>query len=165
MYVQTECCGYVIMTRVIWLWFRGISAFQTLPHGVGFQTLPLSSLARYRQTIERLRVTSSPIETGPLPNFMQMHFRMASNYSLPHGKQLLAMRKWICMKYSCTNLRHTRATVTALLDFLYKWMPLHLVYTIAMLVCEETRADGLTKRAVEFEFARWKWSVNDEIVK
>ena len=28
--------------------------------------------------------------------------------------------------------------VTALLDFLYKWIPLHLVYTIAMLVSEET---------------------------
>ena len=48
--------------------------------------------------------------------------------SLPHGKQ-----------DSCTNLRHTQATNTAFLDFLYKWMPLHLVYTIAMLVWEETR--------------------------
>ena len=38
-----------------------------------------------------------------------------------------------------TNIRHTRATVTALLEFLYKWMPLHLVYTIAMLVYEKTR--------------------------
>ena len=38
-----------------------------------------------------------------------------------------------------TNVHHTRATVTALLEFLYKWMPLQLVYTIAMLVCEKTR--------------------------
>ena len=36
-----------------------------------------------------------------------------------------------------TNVRHTRATITALLEFPYKWMPLHLVYTIAMLVREE----------------------------
>ena len=61
---------------------------------------------------------SSPIETGA-------KFHVSS---LPHGK-----------KDSCTNLRHTLAPATALLDFLYKWMPLHLVYTIAMLVCEETR--------------------------
>ena len=38
-----------------------------------------------------------------------------------------------------TNVRHTRAIVTTLLEFLYKWMPLHLVYTIATLVCDETR--------------------------
>ena len=44
---------------------------------------------------------------------------------------------------------YTRAPATALLGFLYKWMPLHLVYTIAML-------DGLTKRAIEFEFAMRK---------
>ena len=46
----------------------------------------------------------------------------------------------LCMaRPSCdTNVCHTRATVTALLEFLYKWMPLHLVYNIAMLVCEET---------------------------
>ena len=36
-----------------------------------------------------------------------------------------------------TNVRHTRAIVTALLEFLYKWMPLHLVYTIATLVYHE----------------------------
>ena len=36
-----------------------------------------------------------------------------------------------------TSVHHNRATVTALLEFLYKWMPLHLVYTIAVLVCED----------------------------
>ena len=34
-----------------------------------------------------------------------------------------------------TDVCHPRATVTALLEFLYKWVPLHLVYAIAMLVC------------------------------
>ena len=38
-----------------------------------------------------------------------------------------------------SKVRHSRATITALLEFLYKWMPLHLVYTITILVCEETR--------------------------
>ena len=38
-----------------------------------------------------------------------------------------------------TNVRHTRATVTALLEVQYKWIPLRLVYTIAMLVSEETQ--------------------------
>ena len=51
-------------------------------------------------------------------NQCKIHFRMAS-------------------KTCGTNVHHTRATVTALLEFLYKWMPLHLVYTIAILVCEE----------------------------
>ena len=53
-------------------------------------------------------------------NQYKIHFRMAS-------------------KTRGTNVHHTRTTVTALLEFLYKWMPLYLVYTIAMLVCEETR--------------------------
>ena len=35
-----------------------------------------------------------------------------------------------------TNVCHTQSTVTALLEFLNKWMPLHIV---AMLVCEETQ--------------------------
>ena len=39
-------------------------------------------------------------------NQYKIHFRMAS-------------------KTRGTNVRHTRATVTALLEFLYKWMPLH----------------------------------------
>ena len=85
--------------------------------------------------IERLHVTSSPIETNA-----KFHVN-----SLPYGKQ-----------DSCTNLHHTRATVTALLDFLYKWMPLHLVYTIPMLVCEETckwpcKASG------------WVWTCHAEV--
>ena len=53
-------------------------------------------------------------------NQCKIHFRMAN-------------------KTCSTNVRHTRTTVTALIKFLYKWMPLHLVYTIAMLVCEKTR--------------------------
>ena len=52
-------------------------------------------------------------------NQYKIHFRMAS-------------------KTRGTNVRHTRATVIALLEFLYKWMPLHLAYTIAIVVCEET---------------------------
>ena len=39
---------------------------------------------------------------------------------------------------------HTRATVPALLEFLCKWMPLHLFDSIAALVCEETQS-GLYK--------------------
>ena len=38
-----------------------------------------------------------------------------------------------------TNVRHTRAIVTTLLEFLHKWMLSHLIYTIATLVSEETR--------------------------
>ena len=53
-------------------------------------------------------------------NQCKIHFRMAS-------------------KTRYTNVRYTRTTFIAFLEFLYKWMPLHLVYTIAMLVCEETR--------------------------
>ena len=34
---------------------------------------------------------------------------------------------------------HTRAIVTTPLEFLHKWTPSHLVYTIATLVSEETR--------------------------
>ena len=49
----------------------------------------------------------------------KIHFRMASKTHVQ-----------IC---------HTRATVTALMEFLYKRMPLHLVYTITMLVCEKLR--------------------------
>ena len=60
-------------------------------------------------------------------NQYKIHFRMAS-------------------KTRGTNVRHTRATVTALLEFLYKWMPLHLVYTIAMVVCEETRRYSLQSK-------------------
>ena len=56
---------------------------------------------------------SSPIETN-----VKIHFHMAS-------------------KTRDTNVHHTQATVTPLLEFLYKCMPLHLVYTIAVLVCEE----------------------------
>ena len=37
-----------------------------------------------------------------------------------------------------TDVHHTQAIVIALLEFLYKWMPFYLVYTIAMLVHEET---------------------------
>ena len=64
-------------------------------------------------------MTSSPIETN-----VNFHVN-----SLPHGKQDLH-----------TNACHTQATITAVLDFLYKWIPLHLVYTISMLVNEETVA-------------------------
>ena len=37
-----------------------------------------------------------------------------------------------------TNVRCTRAIVTTLPEFLYNWIPSHLVYTIATLVSEET---------------------------
>ena len=46
-----------------------------------------------------------------------------------------------------TYVCHTRAIVTALLEFLYKWMALHLVYTITTLVCEEMQ--------------RWPYKVSD----
>ena len=63
-------------------------------------------------------------------NQYKIHFRMA--------------------RLSCgANVGHTRATVTALLEILYKWMPLHLVYTIATIVCEETR--------------RWPYKVSDQV--
>ena len=65
-----------------------------------------------------LRATACDVITHRNP--CKIHFLMASK---AHG----------------TNVRHTRATVTALLEFLYKWMLLHLVYTIATLVCEEVR--------------------------
>ena len=50
-----------------------------------------------------------------------------------------------------TNVCHTQATVTALLNFLYKRMALHLVYTLTVFVkyCEGSP----TKRAFEFGFA------------
>ena len=38
------------------------------------------------------------------------------------------------------------ATVTALLEFLYKRMPLHLVYTITMLVCEKLKVTLQSER-------------------
>ena len=66
--------------------------------------------------IERLRVTSSSIETN-----VNFHVKFIS-----HGKQ-----------DSSTNACHTRAIVTVLQEFLYKPMALHLVYTIAMLACEK----------------------------
>ena len=48
----------------------------------------------------------------------KIHFRMA----LPCRQALSKTRD--------TNVRYTRTTVIALLEFLHKWMPLHLVYTI-----------------------------------
>ena len=45
--------------------------------------------------------------------------------------------------------------VTALLDFQYKWIPLHLVYTIAMLVSEEMRRWPYKAR-IKFGFAMGK---------
>ena len=67
-----------------------------------------------RSIIYRSRVTAHDVITHR--NQCKIHFRMAS-------------------KTRCTNVRHTRATAIALLEVLYKWIP---VYTIAMLVCEET---------------------------
>ena len=46
------------------------------------------------------------------------------------------------LAYECVP--HTRATVTVLPKFLYIWMPFHLVYITAMLVCEELE-DSPTK--------------------
>ena len=62
-----------------------------------------------------------------------------------------------------TNMYHSRAIVTTLLEFLYKWMPLHLVYTIATLVCEETWRWTYKVSDQAFEFAMQKWSENDVI--
>ena len=50
-----------------------------------------------------------------------------------------------------TNVRRTRAIDTTLLDFLYKWMALHLVYTIATLVhscqvCKKRSQDKVLTR-------------------
>ena len=56
---------------------------------------------------------SSPIETNV-------------KISLLHGKL-----------NSRTNVCQSRATVTAPLEFLHKWMPLHLLYTITILVCKK----------------------------
>ena len=66
-------------------------------------------------------MVSSPIVTN-----VKFHIKFTSAWHA--GKQNL-----------CTNVCHTRATVTALLEFLYKWMRLHLVYIIAMLVCENRK--------------------------
>ena len=49
---------------------------------------------------------------------------------------------------------HTRATVTALLDFLCKQMPLHLVYIIAMLVCEKTAKVALQSERLSLNLPR-----------
>ena len=68
--------------------------------------------ARARTSIEWLRVTSSSTETNG-----KIHSNMAS-------------------KTCSTNVCHAWAIVTALQEFQYKWMHLYLVYTIAMLVCE-----------------------------
>jgi hypothetical protein len=61
-----------------------------------------------------------------------------------------------------TNVCHTRAIVTILPEFLYKWMPLYLVYTIAMLLCEEALR-GPYKVSDQVEFGMRKWSENDII--
>ena len=54
-----------------------------------------------------------------------------------------------------TNVWPTRVILSALLEFLYEWMPLHLIHYIAALVCEETQV-GSTKRVIAFEFAMRK---------
>ena len=59
-------------------------------------------------------MTSSPIENNVCHAEMNLHENLQD---------------------SCTNVCHTRATVTALLKFLYIWMPYHLVDITAMLVC------------------------------
>ena len=60
-------------------------------------------------------------------------------YRRHHHRNQYKIHFSMASKTRGTNVRHTRATVTAHLEFLYKWMPLRLVYTIAMIVCEETR--------------------------
>ena len=54
-----------------------------------------------------------------------------------------------------TNVCHTQATDTTLLEFLSKWMPLHSVYTMA-----KKRKGSPIVQAIEFEFAMQKRSKN-----
>ena len=72
----------------------------------------------YRATARDVRATARDVITHT--NQCKFHVN-----SLLHGKQ-----------DSRTNVCHTRATVTVLPKLLYMWMPFHLVYSIAMLVCE-----------------------------
>ena len=85
--------------------------------------------------IERLHVTSSPIP-------MHVNFHVSS---LPHSKQ-----------DSRTNVCHTWATVTALLKFLYIWMPLHMIYITAVLVCEKFRRQP-------YKVSDWVWICHAEV--
>ena len=113
-----------------------ISALKSSHHGaraVGdstWQTVIIESLQA--QAMNKYRATVCDVIThrNECKISCKIHFRM--------GKQ-----------DSYTNACHTRATATTLLDFLYKWIPLHLVYTIAMLVSEETR--------------RWPYKASDKV--
>ena len=54
------------------------------------------------------------------------------------------MARFGCTKPNGTSACPTRVIVPALLEFLYEWMPLHLIHDIAALVCEEMQS-GLYK--------------------
>ena len=57
------------------------------------------------------------------------------------------------------NVCYHRAIVLTLLEFLYEWMPLQLLSSIATSVCKIAVCKmGCTKWAIELEFAMRKWS-------
>ena len=98
---------------------------------LGIMQSAVECLAQLYTNRSRATALDAPIETN-------VKFQVNS---LPHGKQ-----------DSHTNACHTRATVAAPLDFLCKWIPLHLAYTIAVLISEEARELGRAKSGTAREF-------------